>query len=160
MMPSLRLLLMLVFLGLPLLEIAVLIKVGQAIGFWPTLGLLVLSAAAGMIVIRRQGLSMVGRMFDAMNQGRFVVASIVDSYATIVAGCLLIVPGFITDAIALALLLPPVRSLILGAMLPGIAGRRRGDARAASPNHSSEPPRPIVIEGSYKRLDDDGDTKP
>jgi UPF0716 protein FxsA len=160
MMSSLRLLLMLVFLGLPLLEIAVLIQVGQAIGFWPTLGLLVLSAAVGMIVIRQQGLSMVGRMFDSMSQGRFAVTSIVDSYAKIVAGCLLIVPGFITDALGLALLVPPLRRLILGAMLPGIAGRRRVDQRSASPNRPSEPPRPTVIEGTFQRLDDDSDTKP
>jgi UPF0716 protein FxsA len=158
MMPSMRLLLMLVFLGLPLLEIAVLIQVGQAIGFWPTLGLLVLSAAVGMIVIRQQGLSMVGRMFDSMSQGRFAVVSIVDSYAKIVAGCLLIVPGFITDALGLVLLVPPLRSLVLGAMLPGIAGRRRVEQRAASPNRPSEPPRPTVIEGTFERLDDD-DTK-
>jgi len=158
MMPSVRLLLMLVFLGLPLLEIAVLIQVGQAIGFWPTLGLLVLSAAAGMIVIRQQGLSMVGRMFDSMSRGRFAVTSIVDSYAVIVAGCLLIVPGFITDALGLALLVPPLRSLILGAMLPGIAGRRRVDQRATSQNRPSEP-RPTVIEGTFERLDDEGDKK-
>jgi UPF0716 protein FxsA len=158
MMPSVRLLLMLVFLGLPLLEIAVLIQVGQAIGFWPTLGLLVLSAAAGMIVIRQQGLSMVGRMFDSMSRGRFAVTSIVDSYAVIVAGCLLIVPGFITDALGLALLVPPLRSIILGAMLPGIAGRRRVDQRATSQNRPSEP-RPTVIEGTFERLDDEGDKK-
>ena len=158
MMPSVRLLLMLVFLGLPLLEIAVLIQVGQAIGFWPTLGLLVLSAAAGMIVIRQQGLSMVGRMFDSMSRGGFAVTSIVDSYAVIVAGCLLIVPGFITDALGLALLVPPLRSIILGAMLPGIAGRRRVDQRATSQNRPSEP-RPTVIEGTFERLDDEGDKK-
>jgi UPF0716 protein FxsA len=158
MMPSVRLLLMLVFLGLPLLEIAVLIQVGQAIGFWPTLALLVLSAAVGMIVIRQQGLSMVGRMFDSMSQGRFAVTSIVDSYAVIVAGCLLIVPGFITDALGLALLVPPLRSIILGAMLPGIAGRRRVDQRATSPNRPSEP-RLTVIEGTFERLDDEGDKK-
>ena len=44
-------------------------------------------------------------------------------------------------------------------MLPGIAGRRRVDARAASPNRPSEPPRPTVIEGTFKRLDDDGDDR-
>jgi UPF0716 protein FxsA len=97
-------------------------------------------------------------MFDSMSQGRFAVVSIVDSYAKIVAGCLLIVPGFITDALGLVLLVPPLRSLVLGAMLPGIAGRRRVEQRAASPNRPSEPPRPTVIEGTFERLDDD-DTK-
>ncbi len=123
MMSSVRRFVMLVFLGLPLLEIVVLIQVGQAIGVWPTLGLLVLAAVAGMIVIRQQGVSMVGRMFDAMSEGRLAVGSIVDSYAKIVAGCLLIVPGFITDVLGLALLVPPA-------------------ARAHVPRHAARPRRP------------------
>jgi UPF0716 protein FxsA len=160
MMPSLRFIVMLVFLGFPLLEIAVLIQVGQMIGFWPTLGLLILSATLGMIVIRQQGLSMVGRMFEAVSQGRFAVASMLDSYATIAAGCQLIVPGFISDLLGLALLVPPLRRLVLGAMLPGIAGpRRSSDAPSASAQRPSDAARPIVIEGTYERLDDDSDTK-
>jgi UPF0716 protein FxsA len=154
MMSSMRRFVMLAFLVLPLLEIVVLIQVGQAIGVWSTLGLLVLAAVAGMMVIRQQGVSMVGRMFDAMSEGRLAVGSIVDSYARIAAGCLLIVPGFITDALGLALLVPPLRALMLRAMLPGLAGRRRAKAPAGE-----QPARPIVIEGTYKRLDDDRDTK-
>ena len=92
-MSSVRRILLVLFLALPLLEIVVLIQVGQAIGLWPTLGLLFLTAFLGMFIIRQQGLSMVGRMFDNMSQGSFAVTSIVDSYAKIAAGCLLIVPG-------------------------------------------------------------------
>jgi UPF0716 protein FxsA len=160
MMSSLRTTVMLLFLGLPLLEIAVLIQVGQAIGFWPTIGLLILSALLGMTIIRRQGLAMVGRMFEAVSQGRFAFASMIDSYATIAAGCLLIVPGFISDALGLALLIPPLRRSILRAMLPGIAGAgRRSDNPTASPKRAPEAARPIVIEGTYERLDDDGSPK-
>ena len=72
----------------------------------------------------------------------------------IAAGCLLIVPGFITDALGLALLVPPLRALMFRAMLPGLAGRRRAEAPAGE-----QPARPIVIEGTYKRLDDDRDPK-
>ena len=158
MISTMRRFVMLAFLVLPLLEIAVLIQVGQAIGVWSTLGLLILAAVAGMLIIRQQGVSMVGRMFDAMSEGRLAVGSIVDSYARIVAGCLLIVPGFITDAVGLALLVPPLRGLIFRALLPGLAGRRPPEAPAGG--DSSRPARPIVIEGTYKRLDDDRDTKP
>ena len=160
MMSSVRRILVVLFLALPLLEIVVLIKVGQAIGLWPTLGLLFLAAFLGMFIIRQQGVSMVGRMFDTMSQGRFAVSSIVDSYAKIAAGCLLIVPGFITDALGIALLVPPLRSLMLGAMLPGFAGRRRAvdptpplptDRNRRGPSSSKAP---------IKRLDDDRDSKP
>jgi UPF0716 protein FxsA len=159
MVSSVRRILFVLFLALPLLEIVVLIEVGQAIGLWPTLGLLFLAAFLGMFIIRQQGLSMVGRMFDTMSQGSFAVSSIVDSYAKIAAGCLLIMPGFITDALGIALLVPPLRNLMLGTMLPGVAGRRRAVDPAAAPANRSETARPIVIEGTYQRLDDDRDSK-
>ncbi len=158
MMSSVRRILVVLFLALPLLEIVVLIKVGQAIGLWPTLGLLFLAAFLGMFIIRQQGVSMVGRMFDTMSQGRFAVSSIVDSYAKIAAGCLLIVPGFITDALGIALLVPPLRSLMLGAMLPGFAGQRRAVDPNAAPADRPQTARPVVIEGTYQRLDDDRDS--
>lgn len=155
-MSALRLLVLALFLGLPLLEIAVLIKVGQAIGFWPTLGLLVLSAVVGMLVIRQQGLKMVGRLFDTMNRGGLIVVSMVDSYATILAGCLLIVPGFITDLMGLALLVPPLRRLALAAVVPGFAqARRRHRAPPADRGRPQDAAQPIVIEGTYERIDDD-----
>ncbi|MFA5901753.1 MAG: FxsA family protein, partial [Hyphomicrobium sp.] len=119
MMSPLRFVAALLFLALPLLEIVVLVEVARAIGFWPTLGLLILSAVAGMVVIRDQGASMVGRMFDTMGRGGFAVASMVDTYVVCIAGFLLIIPGFITDALGLALLVPPLRQVILGAIMPG-----------------------------------------
>ncbi len=156
MMLPLRMALLLLFVGFPLIEIFVLIEVGKAIGFWPTLGLLVLSAAAGMLIIRDQGMSMVGRMFDTIGRGGLAFVSMVDGYFVILAGSLLIVPGFITDALGLALLVPPLRRLILGAVLPGFADARRDDRAGRSrPDAASEAKRPIVIDGTYERLDDD-----
>ena len=158
-MSFMRRFVMLAFLGLPLLEIVVLIQVGQAIGVWSTLGLLILAAAGGMMIIRQQGVSMVGRMFDAMSEGRLAVGSIIDSYAKIAAGFLIIVPGFITDALGLALLVPPIRALMLRAMLPGLASRRHADAPAGADGKRAQAAHPIVIEGTYERLDDDRDSK-
>jgi UPF0716 protein FxsA len=150
---------MLLFLFFPLLEIAVLILVGQWIGLWPTLGLLVLSAVAGMLIIRQQGLSMFGRMFDAMSRGDLVINSLADSYTTIVAGCLLIVPGFMSDALGVALLVPPLRHLLVGAVLPSFGATRR-QASQSEPGRGTKTTRPIVIEGTYERLDDDQHSKP
>ncbi len=145
----------LLILGFPLLEIAVLIAVGRAIGFWPTFGLLVLSAVAGMLIIRAQGLSMVGRMFDTIGKGGLAFVSVVNGYFVILAGCLLIVPGFITDALGLALLLPPLRQAILGSVLPGFADARKADrAGRRADDTPAEQKQPIVIEGTYKRIDE------
>jgi len=156
MISPLRTAVMLLFLGIPLLEIVVLIKVGQLIGFWPTFGLLVLSATAGMLIIRAQGVSLVGRMFDTIGRGGLAFVSMVDSYVVIVAGCLLIVPGFVTDGLALALLLPPLRQMILGAMLPGFADARRDDkAGRTRPDRAADTRAPIIIEGTFERIDED-----
>jgi UPF0716 protein FxsA len=157
MMSPLHLAAALFVLGLPLIEIAVLIEVGRWLGLWATLGLLVLSAAAGMLIIRSAGTAMVGRMLDSMGRGGLGIASLVDSYATISAGVLLIVPGFITDAIGVALLVPPLRRALLRALLPGFAGRTRASSRPAEAQAPAK--HPIIIEGTYQRLDDDGDTR-
>lgn len=155
-MSPLRFLMTLLVLGFPLLEIMVLIAVGQAIGFWPTFGLLVLAAVAGMLIIRDQGVSMVGRMFETMSRGGLAFATMVDGYVVILAGCLLIIPGFISDALGIALLLPPLRRVILGAVLPGFAdARRTGGAPQPESRQANTPKQPIIIEGTYQRLDDE-----
>jgi len=147
---------MLILIVLPFVEIALLILVGQWIGLWPTLGLLVLSAFVGMAVIRRQGLSMFSRMFDTMGRGGLGVASLVDSYAVILAGCLLIIPGFATDALGLVLLIPPVRRSMLRAVLPGFSGRPRAQPAAGEASRDTTGKRgPVIIEGTYRRIDDD-----
>ena len=156
MMSPVQLAAMLILIALPFIEIALLIVVGQWIGLWPTLGLLVLSALFGMVVIRRQGLSMLGRMFDTMGRGGLGVASIVDSYAVILAGFLLIVPGFATDALGLLLLIPPVRRRMLRAVLPGFAARPQGrPAPGTAPRDPARPQGPTIIEGTYRRIDDE-----
>jgi UPF0716 protein FxsA len=142
----------LLFVALPLLEIAVLIKVGAAIGVLPTIGLLILAAVAGMFVIRAQGVSMVSRMFAAMNEGRMPLAAMIDGYAAIVAGFLLIIPGFITDFIGLLLLIPPVRRFVIAWSLTGFTPAVR-----SSPRRDPAISRPDVIDATYERVEDPRD---
>jgi UPF0716 protein FxsA len=148
MLPSLRLALLLIFVAFPLLEIALLIKAGETIGFWPTIALLIAAAALGMVVIREQGLSMVSRMLAAMSEGRVPLEPLLDGYVLIVAGFLLIVPGFLSDAIGLLLLVPPVRRSAIRRALSALAG----GSRASEGTRSGKVARPTVIEGTYERL--------
>jgi UPF0716 protein FxsA len=104
-----RLGLLLVFAAVPFLEIALMIKVGQAIGFWPTLALIVASAMLGTYVLYEQGFQVLGRAMEAMARGRPPVGPVVDGVFVALAGLLLIVPGFLTDVFGLALLVPRVR---------------------------------------------------
>src|SRR5262245_56146487 len=131
MFSSLRLAALLVFFALPLAEIALLVKVGETIGFWPTIALLVAAAVLGLAVIRARGATMIGRLFGAMGEGRLPFEPVLDSYAVIVAGLLLIMPGFLSDAIGLLLLIPPVRHALLRQTVP-VAMRQRRASRGSS----------------------------
>jgi UPF0716 protein FxsA len=147
--PSLRLAFLLVFVAFPLLELAILIKAGETIGFWPTISLLIGAGVLGVLVIREEGLSMVGRMLSAVNAGKLPFEPMLDGYARIIAGSLLIVPGFLSDILGLLLLVPPLRAWVIRRVLSGLANGASGD-RASEPRPSS---RNTVIETTYERID-------
>jgi UPF0716 protein FxsA len=152
--PSLRLAFLLLFVAFPLLELAILIKAGETIGFWPTISLLIGAGVLGVLVIRAEGLSMVGRMLAAVNAGKLPFEPMLDGYARIIAGSLLIVPGFLSDILGLLLLVPPLRTWAIRRALSGLTGSA-GDYRPSDPRTSS---RTTVIETTYERIDaDDSD---
>jgi UPF0716 protein FxsA len=101
--------LLLLALAFPLLELAVLIKVGQMLGLWWTLLLLVVTGIAGGIIVQSQGLSAARRAAQSMSEGRPPIEPVVDSFMLMLAGTLLVIPGLLTDAMALVLLVPPAR---------------------------------------------------
>src|SRR5262249_35992693 len=98
--------LLFVFLALPLLELALMIKVGQWIGFWDTVLLLAAMALAGGLILREQGLAALTRALAAVRDGRPPIEPVVDSMFLMLAGMLLLVPGFLTDIAGLLLLIP------------------------------------------------------
>lgn len=105
-------LLFLFFLLLPLIEIACFVVIGNAIGLWPTLAGVVLSALLGVLVIRIKGLSLLNQMRSTVGSGQLPARSIADAMMVGLAGLLLLLPGYFSDLIGLLLLLPPVRSAI------------------------------------------------
>lgn len=150
MLSSLRFALLLVFIAFPLLEIALLIKVGQTIGFWPTIVILIAAAVLGIVVVRQQGLSIVSRAFAVMNEGKPPIEPVFDGFVIIMAGFLLMVPGLLTDAAGLLLLIPPVRRRTIAWATSGLFAASGGSGaqagRETRPN--------MVIEGTYERLSD------
>jgi UPF0716 protein FxsA len=108
----LGLILLVALIGLPLIEIAVFVEVGSEIGAVPTILLTVLTAIAGTIMLRMQGLSLLTRMRAEMDRGEVPGADIVQGALIVVASFLLLVPGFVTDAVGLALFVPPLRAAI------------------------------------------------
>ena len=104
--------LILMFLALPAIEIYLFITVGDLIGPLPTIGLTVLTAVVGALLVRAQGLTVMRRAQESVDRGEAPVQEALDGLALFVAGVLLVVPGFFTDAIGGLLLIPFVRHAI------------------------------------------------
>lgn len=119
--------LLLALLAIPLLELVAFIAVAAAIGFLWTLLLILGTSFAGGLVLRHAGGNHIARMRVAMNQGNFTALQ-ADGQGGIVllAGFLLLIPGFITDALALLLLVAPLRRALAG-LVRGKSAATRGD---------------------------------
>jgi UPF0716 protein FxsA len=125
-----------VFILVPLAELYVILKVGDAIGVGWTILLLVADSLLGSLLLRSQGRSVWRRFNTALSEGRMPHREVVDGVLVVFGGAFLITPGFITDVVGLLLLIPPTRALIrplvvrrLGRRLAvgvvGDGGRRR-----------------------------------
>lgn len=100
------------FLVIPIVEIFFLIKVGELMGAWPTIFLVVLTAVIGAGLLRQQGLSILTRFQNNMGQGKLPAQEMVEGIILAVGGALLMTPGFVTDTIGFLCLLPLSRGFI------------------------------------------------
>ena len=103
-----------IFVALPLAEIYALIKVGSWLGVFPTIALLLLVSALGAVLVKREGLRVLRRMQEQVAAGNMPSNELLDAVCLLLAGVLLLVPGFVTDAVGLLLLLPPFRLILRG----------------------------------------------
>ena len=122
-------LLLLAIIILPLVEIAVFIKVGQLIGVLPTLGLIIAAAIGGGLLLRQQGLSVVNRMRGELSARRLPGRAFLDAALIGVAALLLVLPGFLSDIAALLLLLPPVRTAVYALLARNVTVVTTGHGR-------------------------------
>jgi UPF0716 protein FxsA len=125
--------LVLLFIVVPVVEIYVIIQVGQAIGALWTVALLVADSILGSVLMRSQGRAAWRRFNEAITGGRVPAREVLDGVLVIFGGALLLTPGFVTDVFGLAFLLPPTRAVIRrvigrrfgGRVLVGRPGPRR-----------------------------------
>jgi UPF0716 protein FxsA len=132
------LLLVLLFIVVPIVELFVIIQVGEAIGVLPTIALLIADSVLGSMLMRSQGRAAWRRFNAALAEGRIPHREVLDGALVIFGGALLLTPGFLSDVLGLVLLLPPTRALVRGVIarrflprviasgLGGIAGGGRG----------------------------------
>ena len=105
-------LLVALFILVPIAELAVIIQVGQAIGVWWTIALLVVDSILGSLLMRSQGRAAWRRFNDAVGNARVPAREVADGVLVIFGGALLLTPGFLSDIVGLLFLLPPTRALI------------------------------------------------
>ena len=149
-------LILLAFIAVPIIEIAVLVEVGDAIGLWPTLGAVVATALFGTWMLRRQGLSALTRAQASLNRGTFPARAVFDALCLVLAGALLLTPGFVTDAAGLLLTAPPARAVLRRRLLSWL--RTHGRVRMPGMNDPfDEGGRSggVVIDGAFEEIDPD-----
>lgn len=105
-------LLVVLFIVVPIAELFVIIKVGEAIGVWPTLALLLADALLGSLLLRHQGRGAWQRFNAAIAERRFPGREVADGVMIVIGGTLLLTPGFITDVFGLVFLIPPTRAIV------------------------------------------------
>ena len=161
----------------PGVEIAVFVEIGDKFGLWPTLSAVFLTAIAGVALLRQQGLTTLQRAKELLERGRLPVNEVFDGLCLLVAGALLLIPGFVTDGAGLLLFFPPVRA-ILGRIIrrylktPEWLDERAGktDSRVSGRRQAGTPGVETIINGDYRDITSadsnkknkasDDDTKP
>ncbi len=138
-------LLVALFLVVPLAELAVIAEVSDRLGLLDTIAVLVLVSLAGAWLVKREGLGVWHRVHEQVANGRVPGRELLDGAIVLVAGALLLTPGFLTDIVGLLLLLPPVRAAVAA------TARRRFGNRVEVVGIRSGSTRVIDIEA----LDDD-----
>ena len=148
-------LILLAFICIPLLEIGVFIKVGGAIGLWPTLTLIVLTAVLGTWQLQAQGLATLARARTLLERGEMPARELFDGLCLLIAGALLLTPGFVTDSIGALLFVPALRRALRHALGRYVAARAHTrvfvDGREV---HRSG----ATIDGDYRDLTDRPET--
>jgi len=140
--------LLILFILCPLLELWLLLKVGAWLGAWPIVAMVALSAMLGIALLRRVGWHTLATTQLRMRQHASPVPALFEGFMLTLAGVLLLLPGLISDGVALLLLIAPLRRWLLARW-----GHRReqGPMTAAYTAGPDARPPPAVIEGEYRR---------
>jgi len=139
--------------GVPILEIAVFIQAGELIGLWPTIGAVIVTAIVGTTLLRIQGLATLFRAQRNLEEGRLPIVEVFDGLCLLLAGALLLTPGFVTDGVGLLLFAPPFRSVLrawASRFLVHSGRVQTWSTGPASPPPPTDGDRGTVIDGEYE----------
>lgn len=151
--------LLVAFIAVPLAEIAVFIELGGLIGLGWTLGLIVLTAVVGTWMLRWQGFTVLARAQRELDQDRVPVLEVFEGLCLLLAGALLLTPGFITDTLGALLLLPPVRAVLYREVRKRVEAHivARAAGRGGGPGPGRRPP---TIDADFEEVDPESERGP
>jgi UPF0716 protein FxsA len=153
--------LLIAFIAVPLIEIGLFIQVGGAIGLWPTLLIVLVTAILGTFLVRTQGAMALGQLRSSFSDMRDPTEPLVHGAMILFAGALLLTPGFFTDAVGFALLVPAFRSAAFRYIKARVNIQSFGTH--SGPQHPDGPPRgPVrddVIDVDYHEISDPPERK-
>lgn len=135
------------FLVVPLVELYFLVKVGESIGAWRTILLVVVTAVVGVAFLRQQGLSTLGRFQKSMMEGKAPAGEMLEGVFLLIGGAMLLLPGFFTDALGFLCLIPFTRKFFARLIL------KNSSIQMRSAGHSSGGD--SIIDGEFVRRSDD-----
>ncbi|WP_136443415.1 FxsA family protein [Pacificoceanicola onchidii] len=150
------------FLMVPLIEIALFIQLGGLIGLWPTLAIVVLTAVLGTYMVRQQGRAAIANLQSSFSRLDNPSEPLAHGAMILISGALLLTPGFFTDAVGFALLLPPVREAVIAWARKRVTvtqfemgGQMHREPPRPEPTPRSSHPKPDdVIEGEFTEVPD------
>ena len=147
--------LLFVFIVVPIAEITVFIQVGEKFGLWPTLTIVILTALVGTALLRYQGIRTLGRVQGSLEKGEVPVGEVFTGLCLLIAGALLLTPGFLTDALGFSLFVPSIRGFLTSGILRALSKRGRVWTNGSNSSNGSSARRPRASQPEKTVIDVD-----
>jgi UPF0716 protein FxsA len=144
---------LIIFIAIPIIEIALFIQVGGAIGLYPTLAIVLLTAILGTTLLKSQGLSALGTLQNSLQLGQNPMKQIIHGAMILISGVFLLTPGFFTDAFGILLLVPGFRSFLINLGAEKFANRM--NINTFNTKHTNSSDKADVYEADYTVVDNE-----
>ncbi len=165
--------LLILFICVPVIEIGLFIQVGDMLGLWPTIGLVLLTAFVGASLVRSQGIQTLLSVQNRLRHGEMPAQQILEGVMLAVSGVLLLTPGFMTDAMGMIVLLPAPRAMLARYLMSKVVVQTMGNgfhaqggfgsqshsSQDSSRNNSFSSGEGNTFEGEFERKDEDKNNK-
>jgi len=144
---------LIIFIAIPIIEIALFIQVGGAIGLYPTLAIVLLTAILGTTLLKSQGLSALGTLQNSLQLGQNPMKQIIHGAMILISGVFLLTPGFFTDAFGILLLVPRFRSFLINLGAEKLANKM--NINTFNTKHTNSTDKTDVYEADYTVVDNE-----